>query len=125
MLVDKEAMCLAHSRAMHERAPRIRDVDSREGRRCEGVERRGRTREVTAVRKLLFKIGIPLRLVGTRNADRAEATKTMSERVEVAGGTEEMWVAEKGDVRYCFIIKGSSLRGKALKKRRRQNLSAC
>lgn len=42
MLVDKEAMCLAHSRAMHERAPRIRDVDSREGRRCEGVERRER-----------------------------------------------------------------------------------
>lgn len=37
MLVDKEAMCLAHGWAMHERAPRIRDVDSREGRRCEGV----------------------------------------------------------------------------------------
>lgn len=45
MLVDKEAMCLAHGWAMHERAPRIRDVDSREGRRYEGVERRGRTRE--------------------------------------------------------------------------------
>lgn len=44
----------------------------------------GGTREVTAVRKLLFKIGIPLRLVGTRNADRAEATKTMSGRDEVA-----------------------------------------
>lgn len=76
---------------------------------AKGVERRGRTREVTAVRKLLFKIGIPLRLVGTRNADRAEATKTMSGRDEVADGTEEMRVAEKGDVRYCFIIKGSSL----------------
>jgi len=111
MLVDKEAMCLAHGWAMHERAPRIRDVDSREGRRCEGVERRGRTREVTAVRKLLFKIGIPLRLVGTRNADRAEATKTMSGRDEIAGGTEEMRVTEKSDVRYCFIIKGSSLLG--------------
>lgn len=28
------------------------------------------SREIAAVRKLLFKIGIPLRLVGTRNADR-------------------------------------------------------
>jgi len=90
--------------AMHERASRIRDVDSREG-----VKRRGKAREDTAVRKLLFKIGIPLRLVGTRNADRAEATKTMSGRGEVAGGTEEMRIAEKDDVRYCFIIKESFL----------------
>jgi len=72
-------MCLAHGWAMHERAPRIRDVDSREKVETprSGTEREGQ-REVTAVRKLLFKIGIPLRLVGTRNADRAEATKTVS-----------------------------------------------
>lgn len=31
---------------------------------------RKESREIAAVRKLLFKIGIPLRLVGTRNADR-------------------------------------------------------
>lgn len=103
-------MCLAHGWAMHERAPRIRDADSREKveTRRSGTEREDQ-REVTAVRKLLFKIGIPLRLVGTRNADRAEATKTVSGRDEVAGGTEEMRVAEKGDVRYCFIIKESFL----------------
>lgn len=58
----------------------------------------------------MFKIGIPLRLVGTRNADRAEATKTREwARDEVVGGTEEMRAAEKRDVRYCFIIKGSFL----------------
>lgn len=79
---------------MHERAPRIRDVDS--GEKVEAKERNDEVegqREVTAVRKLLFKIGIPLRLVGTRNADGAEATKIVSGRDEVAGGTEEMWLA--------------------------------
>lgn len=104
--------CLAHGRVMHERAPRIRDVDKCRDGGSEGAGRSGKAREVTAVRKLLFKIGIPLRLVGTRNADGAEATKIVSGRDEVAGGTEEMRLAEKGNVRYCFIIKESFLRAR-------------
>lgn len=101
-------------------APRIRDVEKwREGgKRRSRTKREGRAREVTAVRKLLFKIGIPLRLVGTRNADGAEATKIVSGR-DARSPLERKkcgwlagWLVEKGNVRYCFIIKESFLRAR-------------
>lgn len=82
----------------------------RRKRRGEGWRRERKQREVAAVRKLLFKIGIPLRLVGTRNADRVEATKTV--RVDEGGrgggrgeGGEARAPEKKMATRgYCLVI---------------------
>lgn len=64
----------------------------------------------------MFKIGIPLRLVGTRNADRAEATKTVGvderggrEGGETGQGNARRGHPEKGNCTILFHHKGKLL----------------
>lgn len=100
---------------MDDRGVRYGKRDERGRRNCARADGGGKeSKEVAAVRKLLFKIGIPLRLVGTRNADRVEATKTV--RVVERGcgkggveGTRSEGIRKNGNARYCFVIEGNSV----------------